>query len=241
IFSDWRAGYSAIFFVQLSAAVFVFFTVLKGYWKPQKKICEEKISFDSQKIFLKSKIFFAVQWIIFFLYAAAEYSVTFWTVSVLIDGRGEFFAVASLFPAVYLGSLMTGRIVFGYANNSDADPKIIRLGFFLAVIGLIVLTFSNSVVGIVLVGYGFAPIFPCLMNVTKKRFDPQSLYKSVGLQIAAAGAGVTLSAVSMGRLLEKISMAALFPAVIFFVLVSFVLNEIIEAKLKKISRELNSK
>jgi len=99
-----------------------------------------------------------------------------------------------------------------------------------------VLVLSNNIIGIALVGFGFAPVFPCLMNETKHRFKPEILSKLVGLQVAAAGLGVALSAFIMGRLLERVSFEALFPTVIICVVIAFVMNEFIDFKLKRVQR-----
>jgi len=174
-----------------------------------------------------------LQQVVFFLYTAVEYSITFWTVSVLIEGRGVAFEVAGLFPAVYLGSLMAGRFVFGYAAERISGSYIIRFGLIFSAAGLGILVFSNNIVGIALVGFGFSPAFPCLMNETKNRFNPKFLSKLVGLQIAAVGMGVALSAIVMGRLLQRVSYEALFITAICGVVVVLLLNEVIHFALQR--------
>jgi predicted MFS family arabinose efflux permease len=129
--------------------------------------------------------------------------------------------------------LMAGRFIFGYVTDRFSGSNVIRTGLLLSVSGLLILTFTNNIVGIALVGFGFAPVFPCLMNETKNRFNPAILSKLVGLQVAAAGAGVALSAIVMGRILNLISLEALFPTVIICVVITFCMNEFIEFKLKQ--------
>jgi fucose permease len=150
-----------------------------------------------------------------------------------MESRGLYHADASFFPAVYLGALMTGRFVFGLVTSRISASLVIRIGLAVSLVGLFALTFTSNIAGIALVGFGFAPVFPCLINETKNRFDPVILPKLVGLQVAAAGAGVALSAIVMGQILERVSLEALFPVVIFCVFVVLIMNEIIEIALKR--------
>lgn len=229
---DWRWGYRAIFALQAVIAVFVLITIVRGLWivSAAERVDEKTIS--PVGIFLTAQRFQVVQLLIFSLYTSFEYAVTFWTVSVLMERPGMTFEAAGFFPAVYLGFLMAGRFIFGFATDKLTGTHVIRIGLALSVGGLFVLLFSNNITGIALVGFGFAPVFPCLMNETKRRFKPELLSKLVGLQIAAAGAGVAISAIFMGQLLE-ISHEALFPTVIFCVGVAFLMNEYIEINLRK--------
>jgi predicted MFS family arabinose efflux permease len=131
---------------------------------------------------------------------------------------------------------MAGRFVFGFVTTRISGSHVVRYGLLVSVVGLVVLVFSSNIVGIALVGFGFAPVFPCLMNETKIRFKPAILSKLVGLQIAAAGMGVALSALVMGRLLQRVSFDALFPSVIFCVIIVFAMNEFIDFKLRGLLR-----
>jgi fucose permease len=237
IYYDWNTGYRAIFAIQAVIAFFVAISMLKGLWEAKETIKpmedESETVPCAPKVFLTAKVYQSLQWFIFFLYTAFEYSVTFWTVSVLMESRDVYFADAGLFPAVYLGALMAGRFTFGYVTEKVSGSVVIRMGLLLSISGLLVLTFTSNIAGIALVGFGFAPVFPCLMNETKNRFDPAILSRLVGSQVAAAGAGVALSAIVMGQILERISLEALFPTVIICVVVTFSMNEFIEFKLKR--------
>jgi len=242
VFFSWRAGYHAVFAVQAAATVFVLITIAKGLWavSVSKKDDERRNSVhlggDSGHRFLQARRYQVMQWIIFLLYVAVEYSVTFWTVSVLIESRGMNIDIAGIFPAVYLGFMVAGRFVSGYFAGKFSGTVMIRTGFLVSIVGLAILVFTDNIVGIVgiaLVGAGFAPVFPCLMHETSRRFDPALLPKLVGLQVAAAGAGAASSTLLMGQVLAHISLEALFPMIILLVVVTFLLNEIIELAMRR--------
>jgi len=84
-----------------------------------------------------------------------------------------------------------------------------------------------------LVGFGFGPVFPCLMHETARRYSPEATTKLVGYQVAAVGVGVGVSTFGMGRLLAGISLNALFPAVIIGMLAVVLLNEMIEYAMRR--------
>ena len=231
---DWRMGYLAVFAIQAVIAAIVLFTILRGMWAESQETQAAAQEVTTNGKFLAPKRFQIIQWLIFFLYTGFEYSVTFWTVSVMMEGRGVSFEDAGLFPAVYLGMLMAGRFIFGYVTEKIPGSVIIRLGLVISVAGLTMLVFTNNIAGIALVGFGFAPVFPCLMTETKKRFDPHQLSKLVGMQIAAAGAGAAIGAFAIGRILETVSMDAFFPVIIVLVGIAFLMNEYIEISLRRV-------
>ncbi|MCL2223949.1 MAG: MFS transporter [Defluviitaleaceae bacterium] len=235
IFYDWRVGYRTVFAIQAAIGIVVAVSIFRGLWATgdDDATAEETVTHNPDKVYLTSRVFIVMQWLIFFVYTTFEYSMTFWTVSVLIEGRGVPFETAGLFPAVYLGCLMAGRFVFGYFTTRFSGSHIVRYGLLLSIVGLGVLVLSSNIAGVALVGFGFAPVFPCLMNETKIRFKPEILSKLVGLQIAAAGMGVALSALVMGRILAYISFEALFPTVIICVLIAFSMNEFIDFNLRR--------
>lgn len=236
LYYDWRAGYHAVFAIQAAIGVFVLVSIAAGIWRVPEREKENSAENFSQKKFLKARRFQVLQWLIFLLYVAFEYAVTFWTVSVLLESRGLEIDVAALYPAVYLGFMVAGRFASGYLTAYVRGSNLIRLGLAVSAAGLCVMIFTNNIAGMALIGLGFAPVFPCLMHETKRRFDPALLPKLVGMQVAAAGAGAALCAPVMGWILAEISLEALFPTVIALVAVTFFMNEIIEIKLKAVRK-----
>ncbi|MCL2355558.1 MAG: MFS transporter [Defluviitaleaceae bacterium] len=255
IYYDWRTGYAAIFAVQFLILLILLISILRGLWDARQARGDsrgqeskaahsleaeqnseahppeaEQNSAGGEVSFITARRFQYLQFLVFFVYVAFESSVTIWTVDVLLNSarRDVVFETAGLFPAVYLGALMAGRFIFGYITEKFSGITVIRTGFFIAGVGLVALIFTSNIIGIALVGFGFAPIFPCLMNETKRRFDPAMLSKLVGMQVAAAGAGAALGSLAIGQILENISLDAFFPAIIALVIAAFVLNEIIE-------------
>ena len=228
IFHGWRMGYATILVLQFVIVGFVVVLIFKGLLATEKTEAAQEDDAPRDGKFLTKVRYQHIQWVVFFLYIAVEYSVTFWTVSVLVEGRGLDISVAGLYPAVYLGAMMVGRLIFGYATDKFSGINVIRAGLVVAIAGLFVLAFSDNIIGMALIGFGFAPVFPCLMHETKRRFDPTLLMKLVGNQVAATGFGVGLSAIAIGQVLSRVSLELLFPILIGGIMATFVLNEVIE-------------
>lgn len=234
MYLGWRTGYITIAALQGIMALFVLATLLKGAWIMNGDRAEEASGSAEHVHFLRKKRFAVMQVVIFIFYAGFEYSVTFWTPSVMLEARGLGIDRAGLFPAVYLGAMTAGRFFMGYISHKFANITMVRFGLIFSACGLVLLMFTNSFVGMAMVGFGFGPVFPCLMHETAHRFGEKATTKLVGYQVAAVGVGVGFSTFGMGYLLEGVSLNALFPAVITGVVIVFLINETIEGALRKV-------
>ena len=229
----WRAGYASIAVAQGAVAFIVLLVLLKGGFKKVEKNQEEALhaSLDRQYLTKKRHIFIAVA--SFFLYTGIEHSIGFWISSILLESRGMVLEVVGMYPAVYFASIALGRMAVGFFANKFSDSAIIRFGFLLAFAGIAFVSITGSIVGMALIGLGFAPIFPCLIHSTSNRFGPEILTRLVGYQVAAAGAGVAILSPLIGQVLARVSLEALFPITMAMVVVGLLMNEVLERNVKK--------
>ena len=227
IFGDWRLGFATLATIHLSVAIIVLISIAKKTWVYNEG---ESHSENAKKggVLTKSSHQFLMIFI-FFLYVGAEHSIGFWITSVMLESRGLSHEAAAMFPSVYFAMIMAGRMFFGFVADKFKDMNILRFGFALSVVGLIIQLFTDSIIGIALIGFGFAPIFPCLVNDTANRFNPAILTKLVGYEIAAVGAGIAIISALMGQILYFVSMEALFPGVIIVIVAAFLTNEIVNS------------
>jgi fucose permease len=238
---SWRTGYAAIAVVQIIVAFVVLATILKGYWQSEKKLDKAAVDANAPdaetsaattgtppKRYLTKRRHKVLTVLCCFIYGGIEYSTGFWISSVLLESRGMYLGVVGMFPAVYYGGIMAGRFLFGFASGKLSNTAIIRIGVFMSFTGVSILFASGSIMGIALAGLGFAPIFPCLIHETSKRFSPEMLTKLVGYELAAVGAGVAVLSSIVGQVLARVSLEALFPIVLGFILVTLFINEVLE-------------
>ena len=88
---------------------------------------------------------------------------------------------------------------------------LIRLGQGIILTGIVILMLPLSIgftyAGIVIVGLGCAPIYPCVIHSTPSRFGVERSQAIVGVQMASAYIGTMLMPPIFGFLGEHISMS----------------------------------
>ncbi|MCL2205214.1 MAG: MFS transporter [Treponema sp.] len=230
----WRYGYAVIAAAQLIVFGAVVITILKKVWQKVEKSSMASASSANERAFFLTKRRHKVMAVLCcFIYGGMEYSTGFWISSVLLESRGMEMRIVGMFPAVYYACIMGGRLFFGFVAVKLDNTTIIRIGALLAFSGILLLFTTGSIIGIALTGLGFAPIFPCLIHETSRRFSPQTLTRLVGYQLAANGVGVAVLSSLIGQVLSIVSLEALFPIVMALIVVAFCINEILERGILK--------
>jgi len=234
--STWRSGYAFNAMIVTAVAISVLISVTRGFWRitaPRKEAVliadfDESDSSSETAGYLRGRINESMAVVIFFFYGGAEYGIGYWAVSVLVESRNMYTETAGLYPAAFYGSIMLGRLVFGLIGNRVRDINALRLGVVLSAVGLVSFLFTTSIIGMLLIGFGFGPIIPSAVSDISRRFNPTSTTRLVGYQFAALGSGIAILATGLGWFLGNVSLEILFPAVLFMVLTAGLLNEILE-------------
>ena len=150
----------------------------------------------------------------FFCYCALEQSAGLWASSyfVMKDGLSaeDAAGLASLF---YIG-ITVGRAVSGFVTMKLNDTQMIRLGQGIICAGgvLMLLPFGQiaSVCGLLLIGLGCAPIYPCIIHSTPAHFGAERSQALIGVQMASAYVGTCLMPPLFG-ILAQVFGAGLLP------------------------------
>lgn len=140
--------------------------------------------------------------LVFIIYCGLEASTGAWLYTLLHEGRGIETAVAGTAVAVFWGSLMAARIVFGLV---DVRGPLSRWLFgAMIVVGLATIALhvgthaSTSIVAGGLIGFACGPIFPWLISETPRRLGAAHGANAIGVQIASAAIGLTLAPTLIG-------------------------------------------
>lgn len=162
----------------------------------------------------------------FFCYCALEQTAILWgsTYLVLRDGmNGE---TAAGLASLYLLGLTVGRAVSGFVTVKVNDTNMIRLGqlFMAAGVGIMFLPLGEtaSMVGLLTIGVGSAPVYPCIIHSTPDHFGKENSQALVGVQMASAYMGTCLMPPLFGLIANHIS-ANLLPVYLAGILVIMVL------------------
>lgn len=138
----------------------------------------------------------------FFCYCSLEHVTGLWGSSYMVMVKGlAADQAASLIALFYLG-ITAGRFASGFLSARLDDRAMIRIGQGLALLGVLLLPFAQGIpqlrIGFVLIGLGCAPIFPGLLHQTPERFGKTVSQAMMGLQMACAYLGSTLSPLLTG-------------------------------------------
>jgi len=178
-----------------------------------------------------------VQLAIFFFHSGIDVLIGAYTVSVLVFSRNINLNTASIYAVIYFGALTAGRFIFGAFANKINNTALIRIGFFLSGIGIMLMIFFSSFAAMALIGFGFAPIFPCLMHGTQKRFESNIVTRLSGFSVAASSAGGAVMSLIAGVVLARINLEAFFPIILGMITAMLLLNEFLEWRLRSHTRK----
>jgi fucose permease len=135
---------------------------------------------------------------------------------------------AGFMVALFYGSITAGRFAAGFVAGYLDNRTHIRLGLAVMAAGMVLFKLpagSMMYAGIVLLGLGCAPVFPCMIHETPQLFGHANSEEITGYQVGMSYlSGVVLMPL-LGLLASKISMHAI-PAVLALSLAGlFVLTE----------------
>lgn len=132
----------------------------------------------------------------FFCYCALESTVGLWGSTYLVLVRGISSEQAASWISLYYLGITLGRFLSGFVAMALTQKQMIRLGqgiiaagillFFLPIGGI------SLLVGLFLIGFGCAPIFPSLLHETPSNFGSKNSQVVMGMQMAGAYTGTTL-------------------------------------------------
>lgn len=157
----------------------------------------------------------------FFCYCALEQTAILWSSSYLHLHRGVPAETAAGYAGLFFLGITAGRALSGFLTMKLSDPQMIRLGQGLIALGALMLLLplheSAALAGLVLVGLGCAPIYPCIIHSTPGHFGADKSQAVIGVQMASAYVGTCLMPPLFGLVSEHLS-PALFPLYLLAIL-----------------------
>lgn len=158
----------------------------------------------------------------FFCYCALESTAGLWASSYLTLYRGVPAATAAAFASLFYLGITAGRALNGFLTLRLSDSALIHLGECVLAVGLAALILplgqTAALAGLVLVGVGCAPVYPCLIHSTPILFGADKSQALIGVQMASAYTGTCLMPPVFGLIAKNIS-AALYPVYLLLFLV----------------------
>lgn len=173
----------------------------------------------------------------FFAYCAVESSAMLWASTYLVADRGVAPATAAAFASLFLLGITVGRFLAGFFADRLGDRQLIRGGFVMVGLGVVMLslpleTTALALAGLVVAGLGSAPIYPAIIHSTPVNFGRRNSQAIIGIQMAAAYTGSTLAPPAFGAISTWTGMW-IFP---LFLGVLVVLGLVMSERLNKLVR-----
>lgn len=210
---SYRAGYAAIGGMLLLLAIF--FAATRDRWGGPTPAGPDAGGAVGMTDTLRHPIVW-LQMAVFFLYTGLEVTVGQWSFTLLTEARGVGPGAAGVWVSVYWGSIGVGRVLFGAVVERVGIDRLLRYSLLTAVAGAALFAIpaaGTGFAGLVLVGLGLAPVYPCLMTRTPQRLGPGLAAHAVGFQVGAAMIGAAAvpgaAGLAAGRFgLEAVAAAA---------------------------------
>ena len=172
--------------------------------------------------------------ITFFCYCALEQTAGLWISSYLVLHRNLPTQTAASFAGWFYIGITIGRALSGFLTMKLNDTQMIRLGQIIILSGCLTLLLplgsQISFIGLILIGLGCAPIYPCIIHSTPAHFGADKSQAVIGVQMASAYVGTCLMPPLFGLIANHISIT-LFPIYLLLILIiMFIMHEMLLKK-----------
>ncbi len=227
----WNSGYRYVAVMQVVLTVILVLSL--PLWKGRLK--EETVAGnkgENKPLTLRSivkipgakEIMFA-----FFCYSAIEQTTGLWASSYLTLYKGVPAETAAKFASLFYIGITAGRALSGFVTMKLTDAKMIRLGQGIVAIGVLILFLpfgtTASLSGLILIGLGCAPIYPCIIHSTPEHFGADKSQAIIGVQMASAYVGTCLMPPLFGMIAD-LAAISLLPVFLFAaLLIMFMMHE----------------
>lgn len=236
----WNIGYRAIGILQVILTVLIFLSL--PLWSKNVSQNADISEMDSTKEPLSLREVVKIPGVkevmtAFFCYCALELSAGLWVSSYFVLKNKISVETAAGYAALFYVGITVGRAISGFLTMVFNDTKMIRLGQGLILLGIVffVLPFGNNTAlfGLILIGLGCAPIYPCIIHSTPKHFGANRSQAIIGIQMASAYVGSCIMPSIFGVIADYVNIS-LFPLYLFGLLVlMIVMHEKLLRKCKK--------
>ena len=208
----WNAGYLYIGLMQIALTLILFLSL--PLWK--RETSKEESDASAKALSLKEVLSISGAkeiMLMFFCYCAIEQTSGLWASSYLVLYKGISAELAASFASMFYIGITVGRAISGFVTMKLNDTQMIRLGQGIILAGLLVMTLPLNgyvtLAGLIIIGLGCAPIYPCVIHSTPAHFGADKSQAIIGVQMAFAYVGTCLMPPLFGLIANHISVALL--------------------------------
>lgn len=223
----WTAGYRLVGIIQAVIGVLLFLSL--PIWKRSVSAEEES---TAARLSFRQVLQLPGAWQIlvsFFCYCALETTAGLWAASYMTLYRGVEPGTAAAWASIFYLGITAGRFFNGLISDRLGNRVMVRIGEGTVLLGIVFLLLPlehvGAFAGLILVGLGAAPIYPCLLHETPENFGRENSQAIMGKQMACAYIGSTLMPPVFGLIAEHIHIG-LYPVfLLLFAVVMMLTSE----------------
>lgn len=221
----WNMGYRYIAILQIALTALLIFSL--PLWKKQGNNDKGQTDGEAKSTPLSLRQVIKIPgakeiMITFFCYCALEQTTGLWASSYLVLRRGLSEETAAGFASLFYIGITAGRAFSGFLTIKLNDTQMIRLGQGFILFGIVFLFLpfgsGSSLLGLIFVGLGCAPVYPSIIHSTPEHFGADKSQAMIGVQMASAYVGTCLMPPIFGFIANHTSVS-LFPAYLLAILV----------------------
>lgn len=190
---NWNSGYRIVGFIQLAIALLLLVTL------PVWKINKTESTADTKRVGLTAALKIkGVPFLLigFFAYCAAEATAMYWASTYFTEVKCISGDRAASFAALFYIGITLGRFASGFITERLGDRRMILLGTGILACGIMILlipvqSYMTAFAAFLVIGFGCAPIYPCIIHSTPANFGAENSGAIIGIQMASAYVGST--------------------------------------------------
>lgn len=242
--NSWNIGYTYIFIIQAIITLLILLSL--PIWK--KVITSEDSNEASNtpstpKAALSMREILSIPgakqvFVMFFCYCAIEQTAGLWASSYLVLIKGVSIEQAATWASLYYIGITIGRAICGFITFKLNDSQMIRMGQCIIAIGLIIMFLplgtTFSLIGLITIGLGCAPIYPCVIHSTPTNFGAENSQALTGVQMACAYTGTLIMPPLFGIIANNISIIYYPLYLLLLLILMFTMHQ---TMLKKLSHK----
>lgn len=200
----WQTGYRSVSVIQLVLTVFLFLSLPLWRKLEASDATTEDTSAPSMGLLRAMKLRGLPLVLLALLsYCAVECTLGLWASSYLVEFRGVDTETAASFASLFFIGITVGRFLNGILASRFSDKTLIRVGIVILSVGILFIMLpvkfdGLALAGLLITGFGCAPVFPCIMHSTPERFGKENSQSVVGMQMAGAYVGMAVMPPAFG-------------------------------------------
>ena len=235
---NWSRGYLIVSILQAVLSIIILISV--PLWKKGREDQGGAKEIESKALSFKE--IFAIKgaipcFLTFFCYCAMEVTASLWASTYLVEQWSFTPEAAAGYASMFYIGITLGRFVNGFLAMKLGDKFLIRMGMAIVAVGIALMFLplhsALALIGFLVIGLGCAPIYPCIIHMTPTVFGADRSQAMIGVQMAFAYVGFLTIPPLFGVIAERISISLLPSYLLVFLVLMFVMHELVLKKAKQ--------